>query len=248
MSSSNDLKANGARLFRLIVDVGTETMRKHFDSIHPPANLPAVLNANRATLDDLHNRRIIKKAQWNLLFPPPGMPLTGSEDYDITLLFILLRNICGLSPPKTADGLESWNQNPPLSDHTVAADLTRINFYRNTVFAHIKKTEVSKGNFNRYWSEISRVLERLSKVLGDDEIDHIRNTITHLRIDKLDEGTDWFENDSRLGNLMQTNQEYLKWIIFIVAVTLVVLLFDIRYDTMYHNFLQRWQKGNLYFY
>ena len=161
MSSPIDLKANGARLIRLIVDVGTETMRKHFDSIHPPANLPAVLNANRATLNNLHTRRIITVPHMKLLFPPAGMPRTTSKDYDITLLSILFRNICGLSPPATTHGGTYWDQNPPLSDDFPEAHLARIKFYRNTVFAHIKSTGVSDDDFVIYWSEISRSLVRL---------------------------------------------------------------------------------------
>ena len=161
MSSPSDLKANGARLIRLIVDVGTETMRQHFDSIHPPANLPAVLNANRATLNNLHTRRIITVPHMKLLFPPAGMPRTTSKDYDITLLSILFRNICGLSPPATTHGGTYWDQNPPLSDDFPEAHLARIKFYRNTVFAHIKSTGVSDDDFVIYWSEISRSLVRL---------------------------------------------------------------------------------------
>ena len=161
MSSSSHQKSNGARLIRLIVDVGTETMRKHFDSIHSPANLPAVLNANRATLNNLRRGKIITVAQMKLLFPPAGMQPTTSKDYDITLLSILFRNICGLSPPATTHGGTYWDQNPPLSDDFPEAHLARIKFYRNTVFAHIKSTGVSDDDFVIYWSEISRSLVRL---------------------------------------------------------------------------------------
>ena len=69
MSAFNRLKSNGTRLRRLIIDHGTKTMRMFFDSIHPPANLPAVLNANRTTLNTLHTRRVINPEQMNLLFP-----------------------------------------------------------------------------------------------------------------------------------------------------------------------------------
>ena len=161
MSSPSDLKANGARLIRLIVDVGTETMRQHFDSIHSPANLPAVLNANHATLNKLYTKKVITVAQMKLLFPSAGMPRTTSKDYDITLLFILFRNICGLHPPATTHGGTSWDQNPPLSDDSPEAHLARTKFYRNTVFAHIKSTGVSDDDFVIYWSEISRSLVRL---------------------------------------------------------------------------------------
>ena len=167
MSSPSDLKANGARLIRLIVDVGTETMRQHFDSIHSPANLPAVLNANRATLNKLYTKKVITVAQMKLLFPSAGMPPTTSKDYDITLLFILFRNICGLHPPATIHGGTSWDQNPPLSDDSPEAHLARIKFYRNTVFAHIKSTGVSDDDFVIYWGEISRSLVRLGGNAGE---------------------------------------------------------------------------------
>jgi hypothetical protein len=116
--SSNRLKSNGAKLSCLIINQGTETMRKYLDSKHSPANLPAVLNANRAILNTLRTNRVINPEQMNLLFPPPGMPPTTSSDYDISLLFILIRNICGLRAPVTTG---SWDANPPSSDRSPEA-------------------------------------------------------------------------------------------------------------------------------
>jgi hypothetical protein len=162
--SSNRLKSNGAKLSCLIIDQGTETMRKCLDSMHSPANLPAVLNANRATLNRLHRRRVINLEQMNLLFPSPGMPPTTSNDYDITLLFILIRNICGLTPPGSTG---SWDANPPSFDKTPEANLTRIKYYRNVLYAHKKSTEVSDTNFNIYWSEIENALVGLGANIGD---------------------------------------------------------------------------------
>jgi hypothetical protein len=51
MSTSDRLKSNGTRLSRLIIDQGTKIMRMFFGSIHPPTNLPAVLNANRTPVN-----------------------------------------------------------------------------------------------------------------------------------------------------------------------------------------------------
>ena len=206
MSSPNDLKANGARLIRLIVDVGTETMRKRFDSIHSPANLPAVLNANRATLNNLRTRGIITVAQWTLLFPPAGMPPTTSKDYDITLLFILFRNICGFHPPATIHGGTSWDQNPPLSDDSPEAHLARIKFYRNTVFAHIKSTGVSDDDFVIYWGEISRSLVRLGGNAGE---------ITKLMTSQL--------NEDYYLNLIKTQKGIIT--INVVALLLSAVIF-----------------------
>ena len=93
------------------------------------------------------------------------MPSTTSSDYDITLLSILIRNICGLRAPVST---RSWDVKPPSTDPSREADLVRIKLYRNKVYAHIHRTDVSDADFDIYWSEISGVLQRLSLGLGKD--------------------------------------------------------------------------------
>ena len=55
----------------------------------------------------------------------------------------------------------SWDENPPINVDSTQAHLARIKFYRNTVFAHIRTTEVSDDDFAMYWDAISRSLEKL---------------------------------------------------------------------------------------
>jgi len=116
-------KTNGAKLSRLLIDGGTTVLRKIFDSHHPPANLLADLNANYHTLNNLLRRRVLHKPQWDLLFPPGGAT-PDSNTFDITLLFLLLTNICGLSPPPTG-----WLTKPPASDTSLEANLARIKVF-----------------------------------------------------------------------------------------------------------------------
>ena len=82
-------KANFTRLARLLVDKGTEALRKTFDAIHPPANLQADLAASIASLRKL-KPRVISNHQWDLLFPPSGSP-PDSKTFDVTLLKLQLR-------------------------------------------------------------------------------------------------------------------------------------------------------------
>ena len=156
MLSSDHLKSNGARLSRLLIDKGTEAMQMFFDSIHPPATLTALLNAHHSFLCNLRNRHV------NILFPSGAA--STSSDYDITLLFILLRNICGLHSP-TSTG--SWNLKPLPGDNSPQADLVRIKYYRNSVYGHIISTGVDDANFNSYWNDISTALTRLGVNPGD---------------------------------------------------------------------------------
>ena len=108
--ASSVQKTNGAKLSRLLIDGGTTVLRNIFDRYHPSANLAAGLNANYVTLTNLYKKKVLHKPQWDLLFPPAGVP-PDSKTFDITLLFLLLTNICGLSPP-----LSGWHKPPPSSD------------------------------------------------------------------------------------------------------------------------------------
>ena len=191
--SSNRLKTNGARLSQLIIDQGTEIMRKFFDSIHPPNTLTAVLHSYYGTINGI---RVIKPEQMQKLYPPSGEPST-SGDYDITLLFILIRNICGVHPPASTG---SWNADPPADDDSPEADLVRLKNFRNKVYGHINSTGVTDDYFNRYWTEISKVLVRLGADVGD---------IARLRTSLLDEDryisllNEWYENDEKVQVLIR---------------------------------------------
>jgi len=89
-------KKNGAKLSRLLVDGGITVLRNVFDR-YPPANLASGLIANYTTLTIL-KKKVSHKPQWDLLFPP-YVATPHSKTFDISLLFLLLTKICGLSPP-----------------------------------------------------------------------------------------------------------------------------------------------------
>ncbi|EDO31351.1 predicted protein [Nematostella vectensis] len=164
--SGSEKKDNFQKLSRLLIDGGTKSLRNYFSSFHPPTTLTASLNLHISTLTGLKGK-VLKPHQWDLLFPQSGPPTTA-EDYDITLLTCLLRNICGLAPPASTT---SWDKLPPAYDQTKVAQVVRLRHYRNDLYAHIKTTEVETADFNHYWADISAALLSLggiSKVEVDD--------------------------------------------------------------------------------
>ena len=78
--------------------VEQQFLGRFFDGHHPLANLIIDLNANYSILNNLLSRRVLNGHQWDKLFPPGGVA-ADSKTFDITLLFVLLTNICGLTPP-----------------------------------------------------------------------------------------------------------------------------------------------------
>ena len=154
-TSSTKETTNYARLCRVIVDVGTCALRDCFDTIRSPPTLHTVLTASQSTLHSLKLRKIINATQWGKLFP--AVPASvSSRDFDITLLMVLLRNICGLAPPPTG-----WDALPAVTDISPEADIARIKYFRNSVFAHAEHVSVDDATFSKYWKEIRDTLVRL---------------------------------------------------------------------------------------
>ncbi|KAL9954860.1 hypothetical protein ACROYT_G042445 [Oculina patagonica] len=167
-SSSTKETTNYARLCRLLVDIGTQALRDTFDVIHPPANLQAVLAGSITRLQALGARKIINPIQWGKLFP--AIPTSvSSRDFDTTLLMILLRNLCGLIPPLTG-----WDELPAVTDLSREADIARVKYFRNTVYAHAENASVDDATFNDYWRDIRKVLVRLGGIKYEAAIDDLR--------------------------------------------------------------------------
>ena len=180
-------KANFSKVCQLLVDKGGEALRFTFDAIHPPSTLAAVLNAKEPVLRKI---KAINTSQWDLLFPTSGAA-PDSNNFDITLLTNLLRNICGLPAPATG-----WNVMPLAGDVSASADVARIKLFRNEVYGHITRAQLDDATFNTLWQEISQPLTRLGILQND--IDEIKmaplSPEEESYIKKLKEGKERDEN------------------------------------------------------
>jgi len=154
--SSTQENTNYARLCRLLVDVGGTVLCDTFDSIYPPASLHVVLSSPSvfSTLQSLKEKRVLTTLQWGRLFPSFALPVS-SANFDFTLLMILLRNICGLSPPISTG---NWDKLPPDSDNSTEANIVRIKCYRDEVYVHATEASVDDPTFNALWQKISSVV------------------------------------------------------------------------------------------
>ena len=157
-------KANFARICQLLVDKGGDALRQALHVVHPPSALAAALNSHRRTLQRLRYS-VINPSQWKLLYPAAGPP--DSKTFDVTLLAILLRNICGLPSPTAG-----WNAMPPASDTSTSADILRIRIFRNEVYGHIPRAQYDDMTFQKLWQEISQPLLKLG--ICQQDIDSLK--------------------------------------------------------------------------
>ena len=149
-------KDNFLRLVKLFIEGGKHTLKEKSDSIHPPANLPTVLLANKALLTNPTTG--LFKAQKDKLYPSSGKCGT-SEAFDISLLSVLFREICSLTPP----ALTGWNNLPSATDLSIEADLVRVKYYRNTIYGHASAMELDQASFQSQWKDIRDVILRIAQ-------------------------------------------------------------------------------------
>ena len=204
-------KANFSRVCQLLVDKGGDALRITFHKIHSPSTLAAVLNSNRHVLQRIRSSVIADK-QWELLFPTTG-DAPDSNNFDITLLTILLRNICNLPRPATG-----WNTMPLIGDTSTTADIVRIKIFRNDVYGHIANAQLNDSKFENLWQKISKPLIRLG--IPQQDIDEIKvaplSPEEERCIEKLKEWKEREDNilsklnnvENELSNLRKTLENY----------------------------------------
>ena len=161
--------------------------------------------SNPATQKQLKATKLTKP-QWDCLYPSPGVQ-GKSTDFDVTLLFRLLRTICGLAPPATG-----WDVLPPRSDHSLTAELARIKYYRNSVYGHVNQSmEVTDDEFPSLWQEISGALVRIAGQISAGREREWQRTVDNFLKDPLtleDERNGqkldrWYKDDMEVKESME---------------------------------------------
>ena len=179
--NTSEEKTNGTRLARLIIDGGTHVLRKVLDSVYPePTLLANDLKKNLIKFQALKSKRVINKDQWDMIFPTSGPP--DSKEFDITLLHLLIREVCYLPAPLTG-----WHKMPADDDQSLEANIARIKCFRNEL-CHSVSTSIPNEEFEDKWNTIASSLEAIKigvyrkkiQALKNDSIDHK----THKRVEE----------------------------------------------------------------
>ena len=182
-------KTNGSKLSRLLIDGGTTVLRTIFDRYHPSNRLSAGLKAHFLVLDELRRRSVLRPAQWVKLFPC-GEAAPDSKKFDITLLIVLLTNICGLPPPR-----KGWFAKPSPGDKSLGANIIRLKFFRNELYGHVSSTSIDTPTFSSLWKKISGTLVALG--LNQTDINLLKEEKCGAD-DYLDVLTNWVKSEEEI--------------------------------------------------
>lgn len=155
----------------------------------------------------------LTKPQWDCLYPSPGV-YGKSTDFDITLLFRLLRTICSLTPPTAG-----WDCLPAGTDNSFEADLARIKYYRNLVYGHVNENmEITDEEFLVFWREISEALVRIAGQFSPTKATEWQNAIDAFLEDPLTEEDKrheqelqrWYQNDTEVKEIIESSMKHLQ--------------------------------------
>ena len=197
---TSEEKTNGTRLARLLIDGGTHVLRKFLDSVYPePTLLANELKKNRTKFQTLKSKGKIFKEQWEMLFPTSDLP--DSKEFDITLLHLLIREVCYLPAPLTG-----WHKMPADDDQSLEANIARIKCFRNEL-CHSVSTSIPNEEFEDKWNTIASSLEAIKigvyrkkiQALKNDSIDHK----TRKRVDEEVEKWQQFQEPEDIKPISQ---------------------------------------------
>ena len=163
----------------MVVDVGSEVLRDVLTTRIPITKLANTFQSNILLLDKLKHSNVLHQDQYDLLITPYPNP----EEFDISLLVFLLRNICpNVDPP-----LGGWTKKQPsVNDFSLGADILRLRHIRNYVYAHRTSTHIREADFERTWEELTNVMLRISKFGSHIKCQEISTKIDDLKTRHFD--------------------------------------------------------------
>nr|XP_022307899.1 uncharacterized protein LOC111113900 [Crassostrea virginica] len=177
------------RVSRLLMDPCTDQLRDLLRSYIPPAHFNTVIQTVKSQLPRLTD------PQRKLILPKSGVYSGNYDDMDISLLYILLRNVCHIQAHN-----KGWGNTPDSADRSVSANIERLRLARNRC-GH-STGGMSNVEFNQIWFEIRAVVVDLDKTLGignkyQEAVDFIRN-------DTMDPTKDRYFRDQLLEQIKET--------------------------------------------
>ena len=138
----------------------------------------------------------------------------GYKDFDIGLLYTLLRNVCR-NTPLPSPGTWGVSNIPSPNEVTVGDDIERIRLLRNKLIGHIPKAAISEIEFKEYLLIISGICTRMQTLLKKDYVKRLQDAEEH----SIDQATEdqylelirkIAEEERTIKDMVQANGDMLQ--------------------------------------
>lgn len=171
---STEQTTNANRVCRLLLDPCTDQLRDVLRMEVPPHEFTTVIQKKKDKLLNLTQK------QRDLILPKSGSYVGHYDDFDISLLYTLLRNICNIPPHKNG-----WGKDPDVTDHCLSANIERIRIARNNC-VHSSKSSLSNSEFNDIWSTIRNAVVSVDSFLSHSSQHHYVKEVDFLLYTSMD--------------------------------------------------------------
>ncbi|XP_062574844.1 serine/threonine-protein phosphatase 6 regulatory ankyrin repeat subunit B-like [Saccostrea cucullata] len=203
---------NTARLARLILGPCTDVLRDILKTEVKPSDLSRKVKEFTDKLPRGH-RNPLNKTQSEIIFPKPTKQYSGDySDLDISLLYLLLRNVS-----KIASHSKGWGEIPSPGERSVAANIERIRLIRNQYYGHSTGLSLSESDFRQEWRNIRDIVVELERHLGTTTVyQDAVNTIKTCSMDPAQEKKyidllgDIREVHTTVDNLSKTTKQMIQ--------------------------------------
>lgn len=167
--------SNRFRVLRLVCKPCTDQFRDLLRHYVPPNVITGKLHQEKKKKKSFLHK--LPMAQLLMLCPQSGVYQGSYDEFDIPLIYKLLRNLSGMSPHSNG-----WGNEPDPNDRSVAANIERIRVLRNdTVHKHVS---LSDSEFQNCWSMTKQIVKNLDAHLSNNR--KYENMVDNLQYQSLD--------------------------------------------------------------
>lgn len=146
----------------MIKDVAKDVLVEVLKERLPGADYGYALNGMKSRLEPLLNY-----SQVHLLYPDGDSKYTGDfSDIDVSLLYIILRNLGTICPHQNG-----WGKDPNADDRSISANIDRIRIEKNVIVSHSSNCSVGTEEFNKIWGGMRQTCVDLGGQMFEEKID-----------------------------------------------------------------------------
>lgn len=149
------------KIVQLITGIATHALVDVLKLQLPSANFGYFFDGMKRRLALLLDER-----EYQLLYPDNSKYNGDLSDLDISLLYIILRNLNTITPHKNR-----WGKRPNDDDRCVSANIDRIRIFKNNFVSHCSKYSLNEEDFLKTWKEISQCIIQLGGEEYNQKID-----------------------------------------------------------------------------
>ncbi|KAK3107609.1 hypothetical protein FSP39_018260 [Pinctada imbricata] len=220
--SSTKETSNRSRVSRVLLGPCVDQLRDVLRHHVPPQTFPQVIQRHRHKLPKL------TKPQMDLILPRSGHYTGNYSDFDISLLYTLLRNICNIPPPT-----KGWGKDPDPNDVSLSANIERIRITRNKEYGNPLSSSLSNSDFNDIWSTVKSSVIQIDIFLNNNrtyekEVEFLKNETMDPEMAKQYDGKlrDQVKEDTETRKMITETTQMFKGENIITCLFLLVTSLD----------------------